>query len=172
MSAETFTHVRRDEPVVFGADPEQDLRHLRTLREATSHAIRLHWTLSGRPIFPIAALTHLVPPSGGADEDSADLARRWSAAHRYASCYYRQGPGFVTVKDVRGGGDGTHMLIEDEDAAAFLALTTTDQADELDDHTRAMLPEAEEHGLLLRAGDTHLVLPYRLRNWPIPLVAA
>jgi hypothetical protein len=166
-----FTARSIREPLHFGRSPETDLLHLHTLREATSRAERLTWVLAGAPGVPLRTLQHLVPPSDGVDDDARTYAGRWHAAYRYATYYYRQGPGFVTVKDVRGG-DGVRMLIEDDDAAVFLRLAATTDTDALDPEARAAIPDAEDNDLLLRAGRRHLVLPYRLRHSPIPMTAA
>jgi hypothetical protein len=158
-------------PLEFGVSGEADLRLLHRLREATSHAVRLDWTLAGRPGFPLHTHVHLVPPSRGVDDAACAYAREWRAGYRYAAFYYRQGPEFVSIKDIRTGGDASRMLIEGEDAAGFLRMAATTRTGDLTGAVRAMLADAEEFGLVLRAGDAHLALPYRMRNWPIPAVA-
>lgn len=171
LSDYTFRPVRISEPLVFGVSNQDDLRLLWKLRAATSHAVRLHWIQQGQPGFALRSHIHLLPPADGVDSDAGEYARRWTAGYRYADFYYRQGPGFVSIRDIREGGDATRMLVEDEDAAGFLRMAATISTEALDPLTRAMLPDAEAAGLLLRTANTHLVLPYRMRNWPIPMFA-
>jgi len=155
------------EPVVFGTSPREDLQLLRILRDATSHGVRLHWTLAGRPCHPLRTHTHLVPPVRGTSEASAAYAASWTAAYRYGAFYYRHGPGFVTIKDVRDGASASRMVI-DEGADVFEALAAAHTLAEAGPVDPAILDVAAEAGLLLRTGDDVLVLPYRMRHWPVP----
>lgn len=165
----SLTEVTAAEPLVFGQSAAHDLDLLYLLREATSNAVRLRWTLTGIPRFPLLTHVHLVPPSGGVGP-AADYARRWAAGYRYGSYYYREGPDFVTVKDVRAGGEPVRMIIANG-AAHFLAMASARSAGELSADAAAMLEVAEQAGLLIRTADRLLVLPYRIRHWPVPYVA-
>ncbi|MBC3839440.1 hypothetical protein GXW82_02145 [Streptacidiphilus sp. 4-A2] len=154
-------------PVPFGRSAAEDLLWLRLLREATSYAVRLRWTLDGLPHFPLDALIHLVPPTGGTASDSEQLARSWSAGYRYGLYYYRQGPGFVSVKDVRPGQEMRRLVIS-EGSDHFLAMTGATRLDQLDAEAQAAVADAVDAGLALVAEEHLLVLPYRMRNWPVP----
>lgn len=158
------------EPVVFGTSPLADLRLLRILRDATSHGVRLHWTLAGLPCHPPRTHTHLVPPVRGTGEAAGQYAADWLAAYRYGDFYYRHGPGFVTVKDVRDGMNASRMVI-DEGADVFEALAAAHTVAEAGPVDPAILDVAAEAGLLLRVADEVLVLPYRMRHWPVPYAA-
>jgi len=164
LTGYTFARVRLTEPLRL-ADGLEDLR---LLVAVTSHVVRLTWVLDGRPGLPVDRLCHLLPPASGTDSAAQAYAEEWSSLHDYGCFHYRQGPGLVTVKDLRPGAGATRMRIEDEDAAGFLRMAATSHGDELDAATREMLPDAESFGLVLRAGDSHLVLPHRLRHFPIP----
>ncbi|MBB2947125.1 hypothetical protein FB565_006893 [Actinoplanes lutulentus] len=164
----TFTRVRLTEPL----RPGDGLEDLRLLVAATSHVVRLTWTLDGQPDLPVDRLCHLIPPVSGTGSAARAYAKEWSSLHRYGCFHYRQGPGFVIVKDLRPGADARRMRIEDEDASGFLRMAVTSHAGELDPATRDMLADAETFGLVLRAGDSHLVLPHRIRHFPIPAWAA
>jgi hypothetical protein len=157
-------------PLVFGRSAAHDLDLLYLLREATSHAVRLRWTLAGVPCFPLRTHVHLVPPIGGTDREAADYAREWSGSYRYGCYYYREGPGFVTVKDVRPDGDPVRMTIG-EGAEHFLAMSRARTEGDLGDEAAALLGTAEQAGLLIRESGRLLVLPYRMRHWPVPYVA-
>lgn len=58
-TALTFTHLRLTAPLRLDAG----LDDLRLLVAATSHAIRLTWTLDTPPRLPPDRLSHLLPPA-------------------------------------------------------------------------------------------------------------
>lgn len=154
-------------PLVFGTTVEDDLRLLRSLREATSHAVRLRWRLAGRPAVPLHTHQHLVPPVDGIDEPSREYARQWADRYRYGDFYYRHGPDFVTIRDVRSGRPHSRLVISDG-AAEFLAMVEATTVDDLPPPARRSLPDAVAAGLVLVAGGALAVLPYRMRHWPVP----
>lgn len=164
------TVVTAEAPLVFGRSAADDLDLLYLLREVTSHAVRLRWTLVGLPCFHLRTHVHLVPPSGGLGAEAASYAREWASGYRYGSYYYRKGPDFVTVKDVRPGGGPLRMTIGDG-AAHFLAMARARAESDLADDSTALLGTAEQAGLLIRDSDRLLVLPYRMRHWPVPYAA-
>lgn len=154
----------------FGQSPAEDLDLLRRLRDATSDGIRLHWVLGGVPFPPLRSYVHLVPPRRGVDEATTEHARRWQADYRYGSYFYRVGPDFVMIKDVRPGDEPRRLTI-DEGSDHFLAMTKARTVAELDAAATDQLEVAEEAELLIRHGYVLLTLPYRLRHWPVPYVA-
>lgn len=170
LAAWSLRTVTLPEPLEFGRSPEHDLSLLRFLREATSHAVRLRWTLAGQPSFPLATHVHLVPPSAGEDGASRAYAARWGLDYRYGTYYYRRGPGLVVVKDVRPGVEPARLVITDG-SDAFLRLAgecAEDPAKGTDAEAAAVAVEA---GLACAAGTELLILPYRMRHWPVPYTA-
>jgi hypothetical protein len=159
-------------PVAAGLDIDADLRLLRFLRAATSATLRVDWELAGRPLVAERDLLHLVPPTGGADAAGAACATAWRAGYRYGSYHYRRGPDFVTVKDIRPGEPPVHLTIDGDSAAQFRALTEAEQLTDLSPAATAALADAVEFGLAVRGERTFLVLPWRMRRWPVPYVAA
>jgi hypothetical protein len=159
-----------DQPLPFGTSAADDLRLLRLLREATSNAVRLQWTLEGVPRFPLSAFAHLVPPLSGTSPASARLAREWAAAYRYGLFFFRNGPGFVSVKDVRPGQEMRRLTITDG-AEHFMAMTQASCLHDLEAAARTVVADAVDADLALAADDSFLVLPYRMRHWPVPYVA-
>jgi hypothetical protein len=172
IAAAGYQRVVIEEPVVAGESVDEDLGLLRFLREATSHTLRLDWTLAGRPLVEPRNLTHLVPPTLGVDPDAVACVEAWRAAYRYGAFYYRRGPGFVTVKDVRPDGETAHLTIEDDSAEQFLILAEATSVAELDAAGIDALGDAVEFGLAVRGVETLLLLPFRMRRWPVPYVAA
>jgi hypothetical protein len=157
------------DPVVLGVDVDDDLRLLWFLREATSRTLRVDWVLDGRPSVAPREVTHLVPPRTGTD---AAYVAAWRAAYRYGSYHYRRGPGFVTVKDVRPDGPPVHLTIDGGSAEHFLALADTGRIADLAPDVAAALDDAVEFGLAVRGVAAFLLLPFRMRHWPVPYVAA
>ncbi|MEV0608292.1 DUF5825 family protein, partial [Polymorphospora rubra] len=153
----------------WGLHAAQDLEHLRLLRTLTSHAVRLHWTISGRPSFPLETYAHFVAPSDGLGLDDMGHAVEWARDYRYGTFYYRRGPGIVTVKDVRPGQPAARMVIEEgADRFERLAESPDGLPGPGDDE---LVTDAVEAGLAIEAGGRALVLPYRMRHWPVPYLA-
>jgi hypothetical protein len=172
VAAAGYERVVIEEPVRAGASIDEDLRLLRFLREATSHTLRLDWVLAGRPLVEPRNLAHLVPPARGIGPDAVECALAWRAAYRYGTFHYRRGPGFVTVKDVRPDGPTSHLTVDGASAAQFLALAEATTLAELDEAATEALADAVEYGLAVRGRNTVLLLPFRMRHWPVPYVAA
>lgn len=146
------------QPLPFGTSAASDLRWLRLLREATSNIVRLQWTLEGVPCFPLSALVHLVPPVAGVSPASVRLAEEWAAAYRYGLFFFRQGPGFVSVKDVRPGGEMRRLTITDG-AEHFMAMTQASSIHDMDAVARPLVADAVDAELALVADDSLLILP-------------
>lgn len=171
LAAAGYERVRVDGPLPAGEDLDEDLRLIRFLREATSHALRLDWVLGGRPLVELRNLMHLVPPASGVNPNVAEYAAAWRAAFRYGTYYYRRGPGFVLAKDVRPGGPAAHLTIDGISASHFLALAEASVVSQLDPEVREALDDAVNFGLALCGGRHFTVLPFRMRHWPVPFLA-
>lgn len=157
--------------LTFGDSIEGDLNAMRYLREVTSNAVRLRWTLAGIPLLPLETHIHLLRPSGGSDPASDAYAQRWANGYRYASFYYRQGPGFLVIKDVRPDREATRMVIS-EGCEHLLSMMDAYTVNELTPAARDVLADAQEAGLIVQHDEHLLVLPYRMRHWPVPYIAA
>jgi hypothetical protein len=167
-AAAGYERVVIEEPVRVGEDIDEDLRLLRFLREATTQTLRLEWTLTGRPLVEPRNLTHLVPPVRGVGSAAAECVAAWRAAYRYGSYHYRKGPGFVTVKDIRPDGETVRLTIEGDSAEQFSTLAEASTLAELDPAAIDALGDAVDYGLALRGTETLLLLPFRMRRWPVP----
>jgi len=168
LAAAGYERVVVDGPVPAGHDLDDDLRLLRFLRDAMCHTLRVEWTLGGRPLVEQRDLVHLAPPADGLGDDAADCAAAWRAGYRYGLYYYRHGPGFVTVKDVRPGGTTVHLTIDGDSSAQFRAIAAAATLDELDPEAAAALDDAVDYGLALRGRTALVMLPYRMLHWPVP----
>jgi hypothetical protein len=154
-------------PVRFGESADADVEQLRILRDLTGRTVRVHWSMIGRPLFDPRTYVHLVPPGEGSDP----VVRRWAGEYRYGTFYYRQGPDFVVVKDVRPGGDHARFTVEGDDAEQFRRLAGESTLADLSPASLAALDDAVGMGLAIRGEQRFLLLPYRLRRWPVPYQA-
>jgi hypothetical protein len=127
------------------------------------------WTGPVPADMDIRMLHHLPPPpvSSGAPDDAR--VGQWREAFRPALCYFRLGPGFMLVKDVRVPGHGSRILIDQEPLIAALRLCEQPiRPDSQDDVARSALDFLLAEGLLLRFGNWVTTAPYRMRRWPVP----
>jgi hypothetical protein len=155
------------QPIPFGRTRDSDLLYLWWLRDLTSHAIRLIWTLDGEPLLDHRDYSHLVPPRG----PSGGAVARWRSAFRYGTFYYRVGPGFVTIKDVRPGGEHSRMTISGVDADRFLWLAQSSSRCPYDEPLEEALHALADADLARFTETSLVVLPFRIRHWPVPFLS-
>jgi len=159
-----------EEPVVFGDDPVADMYLLWILREVASAAIRLEWTLDSDPPVDLRSITHLPPPSRAAGTAAEIAVTAWRTSYRYGTFYYRVGPGFVTVKDVRPGVTHQRFTLSGREAVLFLTIANS-MAMSVNSTDRPIVEEMIELGLVLEYYSSTIAIPYRMRNWPVPFLA-
>ncbi|WP_242883636.1 DUF5825 family protein [Actinomadura litoris] len=134
------------------------------LVRVTSFQLPLEW---GGPVadLPCGLLFHLTPPAFG-DE----VAGKWRAAHRYGQCYWRRGPGFAAVQDLRED-PGAHFVIHEPGLLAlFHRLADPVEVAGLGADDRAHLRDLLDARLAVELGGVAVGLPYRLRRWPAPVI--
>src|SRR5581483_4168403 len=153
-------------PVVLEQrDARRALAVIRLLREAAADGVPISWRGAvGDGVDP-ALLVHLTPPLHD-DAETPDVAE-WRRRHRPGLCYYRLGPGFVFVKDVRSMGTAARFRLAGV-VERFRALESVVDVTTLDGPTRELLDQLESERLVLRLGDHATLLPNRLRRWPVP----
>ncbi|CAL9345807.1 hypothetical protein SUDANB176_00369 [Streptomyces sp. enrichment culture] len=162
--------VALDEPVdltATGAAAERRAVDLLCLvRELTARAVHVDWDLrlpaeGGAHQWKL--LSHLQPPRVIDDVTDADAALyAWRTNHYLCKFVWRQGPGFVQIRDRRWGELRRFTADEPEYRAAIEAL------DFGVDHREvppAVLAEFTEELLVLRVGDLAWWLPYRVNRW-------
>ena len=158
------------EPVDLSADGPAAARRavdlLCLVRELTARAVQVDWDLrlpadGGAEQWKL--LSHLHPPrriDGAPDADAALYA--WRTHHYLCKFVWRQGPGFVQIRDRRWG--ELRRFTTDEPAyhAAIAALDPGTGHHEIPPPVLADL--TGEH-LVLRVGDLAWWLPYRVNRW-------
>lgn len=160
LFAERVRRVVFAEPVRLG---DADSRvALDLLRELAAWGVHCEWRAAGRP--PAwQAFSHLPPPTGAEDAE-VDLDT-WRSSFFPGKCTFREGPGFIQVRDRRSGSLECYTVDEPEFVAAIRDLAAGADPHVCDQTaTRAFV----EHGLLVRAGGLRWWAPARLRRWPVP----
>lgn len=148
-------------------DPQQTLYQVQVIRDCLSLGIRLVWEAEVAGEFDFRPLFHLIPPRR-LPAEFASVQEEWLERYRYGSFFWRKGPDFLLVKDVRVEENATRYTIDQTAMIELLQqceqpvprLMVTDDPEVLD-------PLLEE-GLLLDYGGYLLTLPYRVHKWPLP----
>ncbi|MFI1168854.1 DUF5825 family protein [Streptomyces sp. NPDC020801] len=139
---------------------------LRLVRDLTAHAVSVDWECrlpSQEPAQQWKVLSHLHPPrtlTGPADPQEA--LHRWRTRHYLCKLVWRQGPGFIQIRDRRWG-DLRRFTADEpryQDAIALL-----DPGAHHADVPAGVLEEFTAEHLVLRLGDLVWWLPYRVSRW-------
>jgi len=141
---------------------------IRFLRDAASWDLRVRWVAQFDAAVDPLALAHLEPPTRVAGRPT-EAVSRWRNAHRYGLFYWRRGPDFVLIKDVRDAEKPVYLVIDDP--PVLEAFTTLVDPCRLSMMPKVLQEAAEEllaERLILRLEDWAVVLPMRVRIWPIP----
>ncbi|OZV76998.1 hypothetical protein CA850_24815 [Micromonospora echinospora] len=159
------------DPVVLTPDePQSVLALVAVLRDCLSRGSRVTWRCRATGGLDLTPLRHLPPPQWSAGEDRA--VTDWRDTFRLGLCYYRQGPGFLGVRDVRDPVESAvYVLDEPPLREAFLRCLTPQRLDDWPTQGQAAAEELIAEGLLLRLGGLAVTLPYRMRVWPVPATA-
>jgi hypothetical protein len=144
------------------------LAFVRLLRDAMSLGVATNWHGSIDSRLDPYLLHHLPPPT-----DCNPAFDNWRSRHRPGLCYYRRGPGFVNVKDLRFADAAVRFSIDVDDHDGdgddpITALEGVCAVPALSRRGRSLLDELADQRLALQLGDIATLLPYRMRRWPIP----
>lgn len=154
--------------VIGEDDAEASLELLRFLRDAASWGLRVRWSLRLGATVEAPSLAHLEPPMD-ADGVPPGTFARWRGGHRYGLCYYRQGPDFILVKDVRDSERPAYFVLDDVPLVeAFTTLLTPGRVEAMRPELRDAVDELRAERLILQLDEWAVVLPSRVRIWPIP----
>lgn len=155
------------EPYRFGNSDGDDAAMLRLLAGATTRFLDVRWRLAGDLPWDLPTVVHLTPPSGGVDPVASALAAGWRERYRFGLCTYRYGPGFVLLRDVRPGRQRKRVTLDGPWVAHFRRFAEHEDAAPVPE-SAVLRDELTEVGLALRCGHERVLLPYRLRRWPVP----
>jgi hypothetical protein len=143
------------------------LRALLLVRELTAAGVVTRWRLrSQSPSATRQLLGHLYPPVAllpGGSAAAAELAR-WRSAYQFCLCVHRKGPGFVQVRDRRGGVLARITVTRPEHLRAIDVLAAGAHRDAV---PAQVLSDFRGAALVGEIGDRVWWLPYRVRRWPV-----
>ncbi|MFF8314664.1 DUF5825 family protein [Streptomyces lydicus] len=162
--------VRLADPVDLTAVADPDaaahaVRQLCLVRDLTARAVLVEWhlRLPPQPDDGWRDLSHLQPPltlAGPADPAAA--LTTWRNEHYLCKCLWRQGPGFVQIRDRRWG--DLRRFTADEpayhEAIGLLAYGAPPSA-----VPEAIAADFLEERLIARTGPLLWWLPYRVHRW-------
>ncbi|GGW60461.1 hypothetical protein GCM10010503_42260 [Streptomyces lucensis JCM 4490] len=136
------------------------------VRDLTARAVQVDWDLRlppGRAEQTWKVLSHLQPPhtvTGPADAGTALHA--WRTRHYLCKLVWRQGPGFLQIRDRRWG-DLRRFTADDPRYPE--AVARLDRGARHSDIAADILAELTAEHLVLRADDLVWWLPYRVTRW-------
>ncbi|MFG2635413.1 DUF5825 family protein [Streptomyces sp. NPDC048362] len=136
------------------------------VRDLTARAVQVDWDLRlptshGDQTWKV--LSHLQPPrtvSGLTDPETA--LRAWRTRHYLCKLVWRQGPGFLQIRDRRWG-DLRRFTADDPRYPT--AVARLDRGAHRSDIAPDILEELTAEHLVLTAGDLVWWLPYRVARW-------
>ncbi|MFE4862168.1 DUF5825 family protein [Streptomyces sp. NPDC056670] len=145
---------------------ERAVSALSLVRDLTARAVLVEWKLRLDPAAPDdtwRTLSHLQPPQrlDGPAGAAGDL-RAWRDGHYLCKCLWRQGPGFVQIRDRRWG-DLRRFTAEEPEyrqtigALAYGAPSASVPA--------AVLADFLGERLVLEVGELAWWMPYRVNRW-------
>ncbi|WP_405778477.1 DUF5825 family protein [Streptomyces sp. NBC_00859] len=159
------------EPVDLASqrDPLSTIRALTLVRELTSHGIVVHWRLNLGETGDLDSwrtLSHLYPPVElGGFPGAGTALEQWQSRFYVCKFIFRQGPGFLQVRDRRNGYLASLTLDEPSELGAVPTLLPGAMPNSV---PSGVLAEFAAEDLVGTVGELVWWLPYRVRRWPFP----
>jgi hypothetical protein len=147
-------------------EPKVALRQVQLLRECVSLGVRICWKGKIDKDFNLKPFFHLPPPISLNASES--ILNDWRETYQFGTFFWRQGPEFIFVKDIRDPKNSAKFIIDDAPMISIInqclkpTKTNTFKGKEL------FVEELIEEGILFECQDYILTLPYRIMEWPIP----
>ncbi|MCD9144965.1 DUF5825 family protein [Streptomyces albireticuli] len=147
-------------------DPAWDVRALSLVGALTGLAVAVDWQarIADAPEAWVP-LGHLHPPrtlSGPPDAEGA--LRNWRDSFYLCKCAYRQGPGFLQVRDRRRGQLRRFTI---DDPGYRRAIATLADGAPAASVPPAVLADLLQEELAIEVGDHVWWAPYQVRRWPM-----
>ncbi|WP_240529074.1 DUF5825 family protein [Streptomyces antioxidans] len=107
--------------------------------------------------------SHLHPPRAVLGvPHGEEILHRWREEHYICKCLWRQGPGFVQIRDRRWG-ELRRFTVDEADYQRAIALLTTGAP--VSSITASALADFREEKLIGEIGELAWWQPYRVRRW-------
>lgn len=155
-----------DEPLELQRDgPYGGGALVRFLRDTVPCGIRVFWTLDpGAIVDTSSLLSHLWPPAQPGDD---------AAKPRLFGVYYwRNGPGFINLQDLRPGRVPCKYTLDEPDLVElFLLLQHPTARTALPDRLLDSFEQMRAEGMVFETGEYVVALPSRVAKWPTPFQA-
>ncbi|OIJ87623.1 hypothetical protein BIV25_38765 [Streptomyces sp. MUSC 14] len=136
------------------------------IRDLTARAVQVDWDLllpPDRADHLWKVLSHLHPPRTVTGLDDAETAlHAWRTRHYLCKLLWRQGPGFLQIRDRRWG---DLRRFTADDPRYPMAIARLDRGAHPADIPRDILEELSAEHLVLQMGDLAWWLPYRVSRW-------
>ncbi|MBC6462654.1 DUF5825 family protein [Actinomadura sp. HBU206391] len=159
--------VEAPHPIILGENPVDTVRFVSWLRDRFSDGVIVRWQGSVVSTFAPPDLYHLPPPEG-----TGGWYQEWRDTFALGLFYFRRGPGFIQIKDVRDpAASASFVLDEGPLTRTFTRCLVPCSLAELQGDEREAAEALLEENLLLRAGDLVVTLPNRMKRWPVPAMA-
>ncbi|TQK50138.1 hypothetical protein FBY35_0449 [Streptomyces sp. SLBN-118] len=147
------------------AAAQHTVRSLSLVRDLTARAVLVEWQLRLEPDDDETwkLLSHLQPPQHVAGPLQGDeQLLTWRHTHYLCKCLWRQGPGFIQIRDRRWG--DLRRFTSDE-AHYHQAIALLDYGAEAASVPQDVLADFTEEHLVLTVGEFAWWLPYRVKRW-------
>lgn len=140
------------------------VRSLCLVRDLTAQAVLVEWRLAlGDDPQEWRQLNHLQPPVAlTGSPDAGAVLRTWRDEHYLCKCLWRQGPGFLQIRDRRWGELRRFTTDEPEYREAVRVLSYGAPADAVPPE---VLADFRSEQLVGQVGELVWWLPYRVRRW-------
>jgi hypothetical protein len=146
------------------SDRNDPLQLLALLRDGVELGVSI--TFTGNALGAIGAdVTHLPEPGG----NGYSTGLSWEEPHAYGRCFYRRGPGFLLVVDRRDSPEYRYTLDDADHIEAIGVLRTPTPLRETPPALKQAAADLAELNLVAVHAGRGLLLPYRLRRWPMPV---
>ncbi len=168
LAGDGIQFARLEDPVDLDEpDGAAAVAALVVVRELTSHGIAVDWTLRmpGEAPDGWRSLSHLHPPAYVlAGEAGEGVAADWRSSFHIAKCGYRNGPGFMEIRDRRTDAFRRLVIRNPNGERAIAPLLRGVPVTALPETVAARHLKAD---LLHQVGRYVWWAPYRIRRWPL-----
>lgn len=155
--------VELSQPINLEKPTPTDIHALDIVKRATAQGFSVLWALRKlRHSMEIAPLSHLHPPDRIEQPGAATGLDAWWKSFYLGRCCWRQGPGFVQIRDRRRGALAKYTITGPDLTSAWYALDSGQQT------LSPAVARLVDAGLILSFGELAWLAPYRLVRWPTP----